>query len=125
MARTHLVNLLRRSAAIARVAQSTGEPLAEAVMREKELRRGSSRRRFLQQSATAASALLLGACARVPMQSDKGGGDVVVVGAGIAGLTCAWRLRQAGIPVRPVRGAEPHRRAHAEPDQPLCRWPGV
>ena len=100
MARTHLVNLLRRSAAIARVAQSTGEPLAEAVMREKELRRGSSRRRFLQQSATAASALLLGACARVPMQSDKGGGDVVVVGAGIAGLTCAWRLRQAGIPVR-------------------------
>jgi monoamine oxidase len=26
--------------------------------------------------------------------------EVVVVGAGIAGLTCAWRLRQAGIPVR-------------------------
>ena len=34
MARTHLVNLLRRSAAIARVAQSTGEPLAEAVIDE-------------------------------------------------------------------------------------------
>ena len=100
MARTHLASLLRRSAAIARVAQSTGEPLAEAVMRDRELRLGSSRRRFLQQSAIAASALMLGACARVPMQSDKGSGDVVVVGAGIAGLTCAWRLRQAGIGVR-------------------------
>jgi len=101
MARTALVDVLRRAAVIAAVARETGEPLDEAIARERALRVDHARRRFLRQSAVASAALMLGACARVPAPvrgADKD--EVVVVGAGIAGLTCAHRLRQAGVRVR-------------------------
>ena len=99
MARTPLVDVLRRAAAIARHARSTGEPLDEAIARDCELRVDAARRRFLTQSATASAALLmLPACVRTPPRAA--GDDVVVVGAGVAGLTCAHRLRQAGVAVR-------------------------
>ena len=75
-------------------------PLDETIARAQETRRSLSRRRFLQQSAGASAALLLAACARVPLQRAANENDVVIVGAGIAGLTCAWRLRQAGIGCR-------------------------
>lgn len=100
MARTPLVDLLRRAAAIATQAQAAGEPLDEAIARERELRIHRARRRFLQQSFGASAALALTACARVPLPRADGADEVVVVGAGIAGLTCAWRLRQAGVRVR-------------------------
>jgi monoamine oxidase len=107
MARTALVDVLRRAAAIAAVARSTGEPLDEAIARERSLRVDHARRRFLQQSAVASAALMLGACARVPVSRGATGTDeVVVVGAGIAGLTCAHRLRQAGVPVRVYEAQE-------------------
>lgn len=47
-----------------------------------------SRRAFLGGAAAAAGAATLGA---------QTAGNVVVVGAGLAGLTCAYRLKQAGI----------------------------
>ena len=97
MARTPLVDMLRRAAAIATQAQARGEPLGEAIARERELRIDRARRRFLQQSVGASAALALAACAQVPLPSGDDADDVVVVGAGIAGLTCAWRLRQAGV----------------------------
>ena len=98
MARTTLVTVLRRAAAIARVAQATGEPLEEAIDRALALRVDRSRRRFLGQAAGASAAVALAACTPLPRRSaDR---DVVVVGGGIAGLTCAWRLRQAGVGVR-------------------------
>src|SRR5690606_5416947 len=90
MARTPLVDLLRRAAAISALSRATGESLDEVQARALEARRGLSRRRFLQQSAGASAALLLTACARVPLQR-RADEDVVIVGAGIAGLTCAWR----------------------------------
>ena len=100
MARTRLVNLLRRAAAIAAQARISGEPLDEAIARERELRVLHARRRFMQQSAGAAAALTLAACAQVPLSHPQDGNDVVIVGAGVAGLTAAWRLRQAGVGVQ-------------------------
>jgi monoamine oxidase len=100
MARTPLVDLLRRAAAIAAHARHAGEPLDEAIERDRALRVDRSRRRFLQQSAGASAALALAACMRVPSRAGGAADDVVVVGAGVAGLTAAWRLRQAGVGVR-------------------------
>ncbi len=96
MARTPLARLFARSFAIARAATAQGMPLAEALERADAQR--AARRRFLQQSAAAAGALAVASCARVaPRPQD--GDDVVVVGAGIAGLAAAWRLREAGVSV--------------------------
>ena len=100
MARTRLVDLLQRAAAIAAHARISGEPLDEAIARERELRVLHARRRFMQQSAGAAAALTLAACAQVPLSHPQDGNDVVIVGAGVAGLTAAWRLRQAGVGVQ-------------------------
>ncbi|MFO1506712.1 MAG: NAD(P)/FAD-dependent oxidoreductase [Lysobacterales bacterium] len=102
MARTPLLHILRRAAAIAAHSRASGEPLDEVIERERALRGDAGRRRFLVQSAAAAAALALPACVRTPprMAADSDAESVVVVGAGIAGLTCAHRLRQAGIPVR-------------------------
>jgi monoamine oxidase len=100
MARTALVDLLRRAAAISAVARNTGEPLDEAIARDIELRTNLSRRRFLRQSAAASAALMMGACAPTRMMSRTNDDNVIIVGAGVAGLTAGWRLRQAGIGVR-------------------------
>lgn len=101
MARTALVDLLRRAAAISAIARQSGESLDEAIARDIELRTNASRRRFLRQSVAASAALMMAACAPTRMIAGSGGDDeVVVVGAGVAGLTCAWRLRQAGVKVR-------------------------
>ncbi|MEO8460231.1 MAG: FAD-dependent oxidoreductase [Dokdonella sp.] len=101
MARTRLVELLQRAAAIAAAARVSGEPLDEVIARERELRTLHARRRFLRQSAGAAAALALAACTGVPLsRRADADDDVVIVGAGVAGLAAAWRLRQAGIGVR-------------------------
>ena len=106
MARTLLADLLRRGAAIAAQARLTGEPLDEAIGRDRALRALDSRRRFLRQSAGAATALTLAACAHVPLPPRESEDDVVIVGAGVAGLTAAWRLRQAGVGVRVYEAQE-------------------
>lgn len=100
MARTALVDLLRRAAALAAVARRSGDPLDEVVARDFERRVDRGRRRFVQQAAGAAGVLALAACARVPVPRGSAGDEVAIVGAGIAGLACAHRLRQAGIGVR-------------------------
>ncbi|HEY0233310.1 MAG TPA: FAD-dependent oxidoreductase, partial [Dokdonella sp.] len=105
MARTRLVDLLRRGALVAAQARASGEPLDEAIARERERRIDASRRRFLQQSLGASAGLLLAACAPPPRRA-QGRDDVVIVGAGIAGLSCAWRLRQAGVGVHVYEAQE-------------------
>jgi monoamine oxidase len=100
MARTPLFDLVRRSLRLAQSMLHTGQSPAEAVQRWHEA--AVSRRAFLRASSAAAAGITAGACAargpavRVPSAADP----VVVVGAGIAGLTAAWRLHQAGVPVR-------------------------
>jgi monoamine oxidase len=101
MSRSPLFALLRRAAALARHSRHTAEPLDELVQRTAELRREASRRRFLQDAVAGSAALAVVACApRALRGPGRTRDEVAIVGAGIAGLTAAWRLRQAGVPVR-------------------------
>ena len=104
MSRTPLFAIIRRAAALARHSLHTDEPLDELSGRLAELRGENSRRRFLRGVGGGVAALALAGCvSRVPrVASAKDDDEVVVVGAGIGGLTAAWRLRQAGVPVRIV-----------------------
>ena len=96
MARTPLFALLQRAARIARNASQVDMPLDEFQARGRELRVDATRRRLLQ---GAAASVALTACAPAT-RIISGEPDVAIVGAGIAGLTAAWRLRAAGIPAR-------------------------
>ena len=106
MARTALVDLLRRAAAIAAHSRASGEPLDEAIARERELRVDHARRRFMRRSVGASATLMLAACAGLPPPRRNAADDVVIVGAVIAGLACAHRLREAGVGVRVFEAQE-------------------
>src|SRR4029077_17440216 len=58
-----------------------------------------TRRRFLREAAVAAGALAAASC-KPRLAAPDSGARVAVVGAGIAGLTCAYRLQRAGVRVR-------------------------
>ncbi len=111
VARTSLYRILQRCLQEARVSLRTGIDAAETVERVREARVGHqiSRRNFLAATAASGALLTLEGCA--PVRSRRPGvtsanvrGDdpVLIVGAGIAGLTAAYRLRQANVSVRIV-----------------------
>ena len=58
--------------------------------------RAVSRRDFLRVTG-AGGALLAAAPAAMAAKTGGSSARVVIVGAGLAGLTCAYRLRQAGV----------------------------
>ena len=97
MGRTPLFHLFQRAARIARASLHGDEPLDELVQRVTEARVDIARRRLMQ---GAAAGIVLTGCSTMPKTVTQRGDEVAIVGAGIAGLTAAWRLRQAGVRVR-------------------------
>ena len=119
MSRTPLFRLIQRSYRAASYSITHAEPVDELLDRRDESRaqsraarlgardeHGMSRRQFVAGSAAVAAVAALDACApRLPSggvtpRRDEGGSPVLIIGAGIAGLTAGYRLRQAGIPIR-------------------------
>ncbi|MEO8216239.1 MAG: FAD-dependent oxidoreductase [Acidobacteriota bacterium] len=101
MARTPLFRFIGRAMREAQAANHIGTGSAEIVERRQAY--ALDRRQFILSSAAAGAGLALSGCrtASHPLDIITGGGDpVLIVGAGIAGLTAAYRLGQAGIPTR-------------------------
>ena len=115
MSRTPLFRLLQRSYRAASYALTHDEPLDEVIDRRDAARQKRlaerddlrmSRRQFVAGTAAVTAVAALDACAPAsptptpaPSQGD-GGPPVIIIGAGIAGLTAGYRLRQAGVPFR-------------------------
>src|SRR5205814_204172 len=95
MAHTRAFSTLRRLLLLARDARARGIPVAEHL-EERRARATLHRRRFLGMAALAAPAVAgLPGCG-----AKKSDDEVAIVGGGAAGLTCAFRLAQAGVPAR-------------------------
>lgn len=105
MAKSSLMTILRRAYKIARMSKKTGIPSDEllGMVREAQNKKfRTTRRRLLQgglgfAGAMAASNFFKGGQRAMAQQTP-----VLIVGAGIAGLTAAYRLTQAGVPVNVI-----------------------
>jgi monoamine oxidase len=99
VARTPVFRYLRSALLRADALERLALPTAEGLERLGHSEAAVSRRTFVRASAGATAGLMLGACATAGGRGREDG-PVVIVGAGIAGLTAGHRLRQAGVPVR-------------------------
>ena len=103
MPRNPLFDQFSRTISVAWFAErakiSTGEALERAAEARDEAEHRRSRREFLGDVARVAGAGALATVAGplAPALAKQRVGDVAIVGAGMAGLACADRLRQAGI----------------------------
>ncbi|HEX6160007.1 MAG TPA: FAD-dependent oxidoreductase, partial [Thermoanaerobaculia bacterium] len=103
MARTELFASLRRSlrvaAALERDRVSTEELFEHALSRE------WSRRKFLGTAATTVAAATVAPLTFAPRANAHNAPRVVILGAGTAGLTAAYRLQQSGIQAQLLEAA--------------------
>jgi monoamine oxidase len=98
MGRTYLFSRLERALQLAAYCEATGLATAEGLERVAEAR--WSRRRFLVTMAVATAGTALGTITPPRLARGAASPRIVIVGAGCAGLTCAYRLQQAGIEAR-------------------------
>jgi len=104
LARTPLFARFARALRTIRKARARGVPVLEQAGLDEEARRGVTRRELLGGAAGVAA---LAALPVLPALAGCGGGggggvdtDVAIVGGGLAGLHCAYRLRRLGIQPR-------------------------
>src|SRR6266851_2443555 len=97
MPRSVLANVVRQFASINQEARRRGVDL-ERVIDERQGRR-ITRREFLGVTAKASFLAGLGDLTAFVKSSAAAGARsrIAIVGGGLAGLTCAWRLKQAGL----------------------------
>lgn len=98
MSRTALTDALRRMHAAYAEAERTGVPVDEVYEAGEERR--LTRARFLAGSAAAGATLLAAACAPAPVSTVAKVATharIAIVGGGLAGVICAYRLHQAGV----------------------------
>jgi len=95
MARTPLFRTLSRLLLESRAAARADVPVIEYAERERE-RRAVSRRSFLALSAGLAVTPLLAACGD-ELPPEPTAPTVAIVGGGIAGVHCAYRLKKLGV----------------------------
>jgi monoamine oxidase len=113
MARTSLFDQLRRTLRLAHASERTGRPADELAARGRE--RALSRRDILRGgAAVGAAALATSALAGCAADASGGGsegtnlglarsalpqatGNVAIIGAGLAGLSCAYQLKKSGL----------------------------
>ena len=96
MARTPLTDALRRMHTACAEAERTGFPVD--VIAHRQQQRRLRRAEFL---AGAGATTLLAACSSNPAGNvikSAGAPRVLIVGGGLAGTSCAYRLWQAGVP---------------------------
>jgi monoamine oxidase len=105
MAHTPLFGQLRRALARAVLAQRHGRDYAEAA--ERAARAHALERRTLLRMSVGAAGVTMVGCGddetSAPKSTPK---EVAVVGGGMAGLHCAHRLNQAGVPVTVFEAAD-------------------
>ena len=96
MALSHLTDLLRRIHAAHAESTALGVPVDE-VFEAQSRRQALTRGDFLRGAAAAGGALAFAGAATPLRALAKTAPRVVIVGGGLAGTTCAYRLRQSGV----------------------------
>ncbi|MGZ7038581.1 MAG: flavin monoamine oxidase family protein, partial [Thermoanaerobaculia bacterium] len=102
MARTPVFAFLRRSLQKAQASLHTDVPLGELM--EGAAGSAFTRRQFLVAGTAAAAAASLASCRTAIATPPNRNARVIIAGGGIAGLTAAYRLQNAGIDVRVFDG---------------------
>ena len=101
MANTPLFQRLQRSMRFASLSDHVGWSAEESTQRWQAAAPDRTRRALLRGAAIAAAGAMAG-CAPWARQPEGIGAEIVIVGAGMAGLICAYRLHQAGLRVRVI-----------------------
>jgi len=98
MPRSPLLKILRQAYKVSQISRKSGIPPAEVLDR---LNERISRRRLLHGGLALAGAAAATTFSREGDRAvaQSGNSSILVVGAGIAGLTAAYRLKQAGVRV--------------------------